>query len=114
MSDPEPNRTSAASAAFGDEWPTQATDAVVDLVQKVHDKTTAPIQKIGRAIVYGTFAAIVGVTALVLLAVLAVRLLNNYVVDHHVWAAHLIAGVVFLLGAALLWTKAVATDPRRS
>ncbi len=110
MPQPEPKSSSAASAALGEQWPTQATDAIVDVVQKVAGKTTTPIQKIGRAVVYGTFAAIVGVTAVVLSAVVAVRLLNNYVFHHHVWAAHVLVGALFVIASALLWTKAKASD----
>lgn len=110
MPQPEQKSLSVASTALGEQWPTQATDAVVDAVQKVAGKTTAPIQKIGRAIVYGTFAAIVGVTAVVLFAVVAVRLLNNYLFHHHVWAAHVLIGALFVIASVLLWTKAKASD----
>ncbi len=113
MSQTEPNHTSAPSSALGEKWPTQAADTIVEVVQTVADKTTGPIQKIGRAIIYGTFAAIVGVTATVLFAVVSVRLLNNYIFDHNVWAAQLVVGALFLAGAALLWTKAVA-DPSQT
>lgn len=97
-----------ATTIGGDQWPAQATDAIVDLVDKVAQKTTDPIQKVARAVVYGTFAAIVGIAAGVMSAILAVRLLNNYVVNHHVWAAEVIVGALFLAAAAFLWSKTTA------
>lgn len=89
-------------------WPRQATDTIVDVVAKVRDKTTGPITKIARYVVYGTFALLAGVVALVLVAILAVRVLNNYVTGHNVWIAHLIVSVPFLGAAVLCFGKALA------
>ena len=55
---------------------------------------------------YGTLAAIVGVAALVLLAIVFVRVLNLLPGD--VWVAYLITGVLFSLAGYLLWRKRTA------
>jgi cell division protein FtsX len=91
-----------------DDWPTQATDAIVKVVGTAHDRITGPIQTVARAIVYGLLAAILGVAALVLLVILLLRLVNNYLPDsvfgeNHMWAAHLLVGVLFTsLGLVLM------------
>ena len=56
------------------------------------------------------FAAILGTAAVVLVSILLVRLLNNYLPDsvfgeEHVWAAHLLIGLVFSGFALWLWSK---------
>ncbi len=106
-------RTTSASTALGvDRWPAQATDTIVKVVDGVRDKTTGPITKLARAIVFGTFAAVVGLVALVVLSVLLVRFMNNYFFDHNVWIAHLVLGALFTVAAVVVWSKAVAEPSR--
>lgn len=100
--------TSATAVLGGDQWPTQATDTIVKVVDVVRDKTTGPITKVARAIVFGAFAAVVGLVALVVFSVLLVRFMNNYLFDHNVWIAHLVLGALFTVAAVVLWSKAVA------
>lgn len=93
-----------------DDWPTQAADTIERVVGTVRDKTTGPALTISRGLVYGTFAAIVGVAALVLAVIVAVRLLDNYLPDAvfgetHTWAAHLIIGLVFTIAGLFAWSK---------
>jgi hypothetical protein len=99
-----------AHAVRTDDWPVQATDAIVSVIGTAHDKITGPVQTIARAIVYGFFALVLGGAALVLGTVLMLRLLNNYLPDsvvgeHHMWAAHLIVGLIFSLAGLVLWAK---------
>lgn len=100
--------TASASDVRTDDWPAQATEAIVKAVGTAHDKITGPIQTAARVIVYGLLAAILGVTAFVLLVILSLRLVNNYLPDsvfgeNHMWAAHLLVGLVFAaLGLLLL------------
>ncbi len=93
-----------------DDWPAQATDTIVKVVGTASDKVTGPVTTAARAIVFGLFAAILGSAALVLVSILLVRVLNNYLPDsvfgkEHVWAAHLLIGLVFSIGALVLWAK---------
>jgi hypothetical protein len=97
-----------------DDWPAQATDTIVKIVGTANDKVVGPVKTTTRALVFGLFAAILGVAALVLLSILVVRVMNNYLPDawfgkNHVWAVYLILGGVFMIGAAALWRK---TKPR--
>lgn len=86
-----------------DDWPAQATDNVVRLVDTVRSKTTGPAITAGRAVVYGLFAAVLGVAALVLVSVVAIRVVNLLPGD--VWVAHLIVGALFTLAGLFLWRK---------
>jgi hypothetical protein len=92
------------------DWPAQAADAIERAVGSVRDKTTGPALTVARAIVFGTFAAIVGIAAAVLAAVAAVRAIDAYLPESvfgptHTWAAHLITGSVFTLAGLLLWSQ---------
>jgi uncharacterized BrkB/YihY/UPF0761 family membrane protein len=93
-----------------EDWPAQATDTIVKVVGTASDKVTGPITTVARAIVFGLFAALLGTAALVLVAILAARVLDNYLPDslfgeQHMWAAHLVLGLVFSLAGLFLWTK---------
>ena len=93
-----------------DDWPAQATDTIVRVVGTASDKVTGPVTTAARALVYGLFAGILGVGAFVLMSILLVRLANNYLPDavfgkEHVWAAHLLIGLLFLLFALVLWSR---------
>ena len=93
-----------------DDWPAQATDTIVRVVGTASDKVTGPITTAARALVYGLFAGVLGLAALVLVSILLVRLADNYLPDavfgkEHVWAAHLLIGLLFLVSALLLWSK---------
>ena len=100
----------AETQPSGDDWPSQVADSIETFVGSVRDKTTGPLIAIARAVVYGTFVAVVGLAALVLFVVAAVRLVNNYLPDSvfgesHVWAAYLILGLVFSIAGLLLWGR---------
>jgi hypothetical protein len=107
-----PGRTGPlpAAPAHGSEWPAQAADTIERVVGTVRDKTTAPALTIARAVVYGTFAALVGSASFVLLVVALVRGLNVALPDavfgeEHMWAAYLIPGLLFVLVGAVLWRR---------
>jgi len=113
-----PTRLPAPPAPEQD-WPAQAADTIERVVGTVRDKTTGPALTAARAVVYGTFAAVVGTACLVVLIVGAVRLLDSYLPDSvfgetHTWAAHLIVGLVFLGSGAVLWSRRHAVREDRS
>jgi hypothetical protein len=90
----------AEPATTTSDWPVEAADAIERAVGTVRDATTTKALTVGRAVVYGMFAAIVAITAIVLAAIGAARVLNVYLPDAvfgetHMWAAHLITGAVF-------------------
>ena len=92
------------------DWPAQAADTIERVVGSVRDKTTGPAITIARGIVYGTFALVVGTVVAVLVAIAAVRALDNYLPDsvfgeEHTWAAHLLVGLVFTGLGMGMWSR---------
>lgn len=106
---PPPPGPRLPPAAGASDWPAQAADAIVDTVGKVRDATTGPILTIARGLVYGTAIVILGLTALFLLVIGAVRLLDVYL-PGEVWSAYLLLGVVFLASGLFLWSKRRPVD----
>lgn len=87
-------------------WPEQATDLIVQGVGTVRDKTVGPAMTVARAIVYGLFAAIVGIAGVVLACVLLVRIITVYLPGERVWVPELGLGILVTIGAIVLWSKA--------
>lgn len=100
---PEPTPSPATTQPA---WTDQATDLIVQTVGTVRDKTTGPAITAGRAIVYGTFAALVAMVALVLSLVLVIRVLTVYIPGNRVWVSYLIVGLPLCVGGLVLWGKA--------
>lgn len=100
-----------ADPGTGD-WPAQAADAIVRIVEQVRDRTTGPAITAARGVVYGLLAGILGLVCVVLLTITLVRLLDNYVVgEDNTWLAHLIVGVLFTAIGAWMWSKRRAPEP---
>jgi hypothetical protein len=91
-------------AGTGGDWGAQTADTIERVVGSVRGKTADPIEKVARVLVYGLVAGILGVAALVLLAVLLVRAID-VAIPGEVWPAHLIVGGIFTLAGAFLWRK---------
>jgi hypothetical protein len=86
------------------DWPAQAADRVVGVVDSIRDKTTVPLQTVARGIVYGFVAAVMGIAAVVLLAIAAVRFVDVWI-PGNVWRAHAIVGMLFTLIGLFLWSR---------
>jgi hypothetical protein len=104
------NQDAASPAPPPGDWAAQAADTIERAVVTVRDRTTGPALTAARAVVYGTFAALVGITALVLATIAAFRLIDNYLPDsvfgdEHTWAAYLIVGLVFVVAGVVLWVR---------
>lgn len=118
MTTPTTPPTPDAERPTGADWPTQATDAIVGLVDSAKERITGPATSVARGLVYGTLAALVGTAALVLLLVLLVRaidvgvdaLLTATDLDEpgrSAWIAHTITGLLFLLPGLALWRRGI-------
>jgi hypothetical protein len=87
------------------DWTVQVADRVESAVTGFRDKTTVPLAKAARGLVYGMIAGTLGIVAIVLVAILAVRALSylpfhSPAPDTHgraVWAAEAIVGGIFTL-----------------
>ena len=100
---PDPSPTAAP-----DDWTVAATDRIVATVGAVRDRTTVPVQKAARVVVYGVLAGVAGVVALLLLLVALLRL-NVYLPLHpegrKVWVTYAAISLLSLVGGSLLWKK---------
>lgn len=97
------------------DWAAQAADTIENVVESVRDKTTGPALTAIRAVVYGTFAGIVGLAVLVVFIILAVRVLDIALPDSvfgkdHVWVVYLILGGIFSLAGAVSWHRRRAPE----
>jgi hypothetical protein len=104
------DRDTVSPAPASGDWAAQAADTIERAVGNVRDRTTGPAVTVARAVVYGTFAVLVGLAALVLATIGAVRLIDNYLPDavfgeEHMWAAFLIIGLVFVIAGVVLWVR---------
>ena len=84
------------------DWTVQVADTIESVVGSVRDKTAVPLETVARALVYGIVLGTMGVTALILVTAILIRVLS-YVLE--VWAAYAIIGGLFTLGGMLLWRK---------
>ena len=91
------------------DWPQQATETIVGLVDNVKYKTTQPATKAVRAIVYGIVILILGVPAVIMLMVGIVHLLSqaSASVGLGVWLVYLVLGTIFSIAGLILWRKRV-------
>lgn len=95
--------------ANSSDWPAQATDTIVNLVDQVRAKTTGPAITVARGLVFGVIVGVLGLIAAVLLLVFAVRLTTEVLVaiwdGAGVWLTYLIYGVLFTVAGALVFAR---------
>lgn len=102
-----------SSPSLDGDWPAQAADAIVRVVEQIRDRTTVKVQTAAKVVVYGLALAILGTVVGVLLAITSVRVLVIVLPDaafgqehlfgrSHVWAAHLLTGLVFLVAGTAI------------
>lgn len=72
-----PARSGGPLANLGANWPDQLADGVESAVGMVRDKAVRPATTVAKALVYGPLAALVGLTALILVGIAVVRGLNT-------------------------------------
>jgi hypothetical protein len=92
-----------AAPPAGDDLPTQVADTIERVVGTVRDAATGRAITVARAIVYGTFAAIVATAVLVTSIVFLVRIIDNYL-PGDVWATYLLLGGIFTVAGIVLWS----------
>lgn len=107
--DQEPAPTPAFTLG-SDDLPAQAADWVVDRVDKVKQATTDNAVVAVRGIVYGLVVAVMGITALVLLTIIFVRIADAYLpigsgVGDATWAAHLFIGALLAILGLGAWAS---------
>ncbi len=111
MAAPTAGSGSSSNGLVPPEWPTKAADVIVDTITQVRDKTTRPALLVARGLVYGLLATIIGIVAVVVVLILAVRILENYI-PGNVWTIY--AAFAVLMIPAGLWMLKKANAPRPS
>ena len=100
MADAESNRRDRPALSLGsDDWPATVADRVVEVVDAVRVQTTDRAVFLLRAVVYCLVAAVAAIAAVVLLAIVTVRLADAYLpigagVGSATWAAHGFVGLL--------------------
>jgi hypothetical protein len=109
--------SSAASAPGGPkapsgperDWTVEVTERLESTVASIRDKTTVPITKVARAVVFGLVAAVVAVVALLLLVDILVRIIDVYLpfapYGRRVWIGYAGLSAIFLLAGAFCWSR---------
>lgn len=109
MSSPEPNDVESANAAgtipgLPHDWPRQATNRIVDLIDKVRLKTSGPAIGIARTVVYGLVVAMLAPVLLILALITLIRGLDE-AIPGQVGPIYLVMGAVFTLVGLFLWSR---------
>ena len=99
----------APGGSHGD-WAADTAGRIEDLVAKVRAATVDRLASLARLLVYGLLAAIMGITALVLFTIAAVRALDVWI-PGGVWLPHLLLGTTFVIAGLFLWSR--RTSPGR-
>ena len=101
-------KPSAAGTTTRD-WTDEVTDRVESVVSAVRDKTTLPITKVARIVVFGLLAAMLGLAALILVIVAVLRVVDVYLpfdpYGRRVWVAYAALGAIFVVAGAFCWSK---------
>ena len=106
----QPKKNGAAANAGGafrlaqGDWPAQAADAIVETVDKVRNRTTTPILKLARAIVFGVFIATMVILMAVIIVVGGIHFLDE-VLPFGVWLPYLVLGTVFCVLGFWIFSK---------
>jgi len=90
------------------DWTVTVTERIVGLVTTLRDRTTVPVQKIARAVVFGLVITVMAVVALVLVVIGVLRLhvyLPFHPVARRVWVTYVGLGAIFMVAGAFLWRK---------
>jgi len=102
-----------------DDWPEQAADKVVDLVDKVKGYTTDNALTAIRALVYGLVILVLGTAATILTVAILLRLSDAYLpigsgVGDATWAAHLFIGTLLtVLGLGAWGSRRGSGSPKK-
>jgi hypothetical protein len=88
-----------------EDWVTQLLDRLDAFIEFVRSKTTEPVAKVARYLVYLSLFAVVGTATLALLIIVAFRALAY--LPGPMWTVYAGASVAFLLLGTFFWRKAI-------
>lgn len=110
-------RPTEPAPAASDDWPVQATDAIVKVVDNVRDKTTGPVLNATRWVIYGLVMGVLALPMVVIVLIGAMRGAEGILLfigektgwawlHDPIWIVYLGFGAVFTLVGLWLWRKA--------
>jgi hypothetical protein len=96
-------------------WAADVADTIERVVGNVRDKTTKPIVKIARGVVFGLLAGILAIVAVVILVIASVRAVQALLDlpfrrSASVYLSYLIVGGLFSLVGLFLLSKRYSND----
>jgi hypothetical protein len=101
--------TSPSPSTPGGDWPADVAARIESVVGTVRDNTTVPAMTVARTVVYGVVLGVLGATAVLLMVISMVRLLNVYLpfdpYSRRVWVVDLAASAIFLGTGAFAWRR---------
>jgi hypothetical protein len=104
------------------DWPKQATQQIVTVVDSVRDATTGRALTAARFVVYGTVLALLGIPLLVFGLAMVMRLLEHALLKlaewqqwrwltDPMWIVYLVFGSIFLFTGLYFWRSANRAAP---
>lgn len=109
MPDRLPGQPSHSTRTTGKDWPDEVTERIESAVQTIKSKTTLPVTRAARAVVFGLVAGTLGAAAFLLFVIGIVRLLDVYLPWHplarRVWTVDAGAAAIFLGLGAFAWRR---------
>jgi cell division protein FtsX len=96
-------------------WAADIADTIERVVGTVRDRTTTPLVKASRGVVFGLLAAMLGVVAVTLLVIVATRAVQALLDiwfrhEVSVYLSYLIVGGIICLGGMLVLGKRYSND----
>ncbi|MGD0082832.1 MAG: hypothetical protein ABSD78_06495 [Acidimicrobiales bacterium] len=95
-------RPASPSPSPGNDWAKVLTAKVETVVSLIRDRTVTPVLRAVRFVIFGLIALSIGTVLAVVFAVLAVRVLDDYVFHSRVWASYLVLAGIFAVAGLLL------------
>ena len=89
------------------DWAADTADRIDHAVAVIRSKTSDRLVGVARMVVYGLLAAVMGIMALILLLVAAIRFLDAYI-PRGVWIPYVSLGAIFVVAGLFLWSKRTA------
>lgn len=109
MSDRPTGSPSTSAGTTGRDWPDEIADRIESVVGAVRGKTTVPVTRAARAVVFGLVAGVLAATAFIVFVIALVRLLDVYLPWHptarRVWTVYAGASAIFLGAGAFAWRR---------
>jgi hypothetical protein len=94
--------TGGAGGSVKNDWASWATTKVELVVSLIRDRTVTPVIRAVRFVIFGLLALGIGALLSVLVAVGAIRVLDNYLFHQRVWASYLVIGGIFSVAGLFL------------